>query len=163
MRFLKNCNNHLLQKIFIKPKYLTREKTFYYKNTREFNRQKKIDLKFDNLEYNVKYYGVVVVDLELLPAEEGWIDPVRTSKSYYDEFIFVSTKLSIPINLLTGALVVLVIFYIIYQIVHSYVFGELYEIGTKKSLSKFANLSENVLGIDTESILESEFEIEENT
>ena len=38
MRFLKNCNDHLIDKIFIKPKYLVKEKTFYYKNTREFNK-----------------------------------------------------------------------------------------------------------------------------
>ena len=103
-----------------------------------------------------------MVDLELLPAEEGWIDPVRTSKSYYDEFIFVSTKLNIPINFLTGALIVLVVFYIIYQIVHSYVFGELYDVEKGKSLNKFASLTSDVLGIDTEGILETEFETDES-
>lgn len=78
MRFLKNCNEHLIDKVFVTPQFKTREKVFFYKDTKEFNREKTVSLFFNDLDYNVKYYGVVVVDVELLPTEEGWIDPIRS-------------------------------------------------------------------------------------
>jgi hypothetical protein len=147
MRYAKNCGKHMIHKAFKDPD--VKEFKFEVESTHEDiqkNAQKKenkidqilkrgyIEIKFDELEPNKKYYGIVVAQVDLFPKGEGFLTASRSGKAYYDEFTIVTPRLVLPIQLIISSLIILGFLSAVFCIVKSYIFGnisQLNELGEK--------------------------------
>lgn len=118
---------------------------------------KQIAVPIGVLKPATKYYGAVVARINLLPAESGYISPVKTGKAYYDEFVFVTPRISIPINLLVSILICLSILVCLFCLVKSYIFGDVNKMKLFEKLEDLARFDEGVLGLNVIGILEKEY------
>ena len=113
MRYAKNCGKYLINQAFDNPdlKVFRYKMRIDHKMVREnmgkkitkldtFLKKGFIEIKVDGLDRNKKYYGIVVAQIELFPLDEGVVSPVRSSKSYYDEFTLITPRLVIPVQLI---------------------------------------------------------------
>ena len=155
MRYLKNCEDFKITQTFEKPDYKKIEKIFTFANSEEISKfNEKIKISLGELEKNKKYYGVVVANASLIPLGEGFIEPVRRGRVYYDEFVFVSSKINIPLNSILIYSLILAFFVVVCYIVKGFVFDDVSRIGSGADLKSLRNLMQR----DTvRNILESEY------
>lgn len=155
MRYLKNCGNFKISETFENPIFKTIEKTFTFTSTEEITKfTDKIKIQLVELKKNKKYYGIVIATANLIPLGEGYIEPVRRGRVYYDEFVFVSSKLNIPLNSILVYSCIFGIFGFILYIVNSYVFDDVSKIKSGADLKNLRNLMQRQT---VRSILESEY------
>ena len=141
MRYAKNCGKNMIHKAFKKPDIkefsvsLEASHEDIKKNAKKkaskFDQILKlghINIKFDGLDNNKKYYGIVVAQVDLYPVGEGFLTPVRSGKAYYDEFTIITPRLAIPIQLIISSLIILGMLMAVFCIVKSYIFGNINKI-----------------------------------
>jgi hypothetical protein len=140
MRYAKNCGKYLIGQAFEDPElHVFRHKVrIDHKMVRE-NKGKKItrldeflkrgfvEIKFEGLERNKKYYGIIVAQADLLPSDEGYISPIRSGKAYYDEFTIITPRLVLPVQLIVSCLIILAFLGALFNIIRAYVFGSINE------------------------------------
>ena len=135
MRYAKNCGKYLIsqafedpelhvfhQKIRIDHKMVRENKGKKVTKLDEFLKKGFIEIKFDGLERNKKYFGIVVAQIDLLPSDEGYISPIRSSKSYYDEFTIITPRLVLPVQLIVSCLVIVALLVALFNIIKAYIF-----------------------------------------
>ena len=104
--FSKNCGRFMIDHVFKDFHLLTFSYATTFKSLAEIQAfDKKIIIKLEELKGDTKYYGIVVASIHLFPKEGGFLSPTRTGKVYYDEFIFITAKYNIPMNLLVSVVV----------------------------------------------------------
>lgn len=158
MRFVKNCGRHLFTKAFDESDVLSYTKTVIFDNEKEYkDLSKTIEINIPGLTGGVKYFGVVVAKVHLLPLEPGYLSPLRRTKVYYDEFVIMTSRLSLPINLLLGILTSTGFLICLFWIVKSYLFGEISKYTGMEKLADFEDLDGGVFGPNLISILEQEY------
>lgn len=158
MRYLKNCGKHMLNRAFTDPHVLSFSKVVNFKSEQDLlDKKDRIEIKYSGLNGNTKYYGVVVASIELLPLEGGYLTPVRSAKVYYDEFIIMTPRLALPINLVVGIIVSFGFLLCVFWIVKAYIFGQITEMNGLEKLTNFEDLDNGVLGPNLVSILEQEY------
>ncbi len=69
------------------------------------------------LERAKKYYGIVIANIELMSSEEGVLQPIKTVRTYYDDFVFITPKYKIPLNLIISVLITMCTLLCLYYIV----------------------------------------------
>jgi hypothetical protein len=173
MRYAKNCGKHMIHKAFEDSDLLEFSHVVHMDNNQVSSNNKKksnkldkvlkrnhVNIKFSGLDPNKKYYGIVVAKVDLFPSEEGFLTPVRSGKSYYDEFIIVTPRFVLPIQLIISTLIILGLLCGLFCIVKSYIFENislLNEIGEKipESLKEFDD--ESSFGFKAFSLLEKAY------
>lgn len=160
--YAKNCGRYMIGRVFDTPPHLLSfSSSFVFKSIGEIeNFKEKIKIAIKDLLPNTKYYGVVVATLELFPPQQGYLTPIRTARSYYDEFVFVTARYDIPYNLIISSIVLFGFFFCLVCVVRAYIFGRL----KMASFEKFSGLTfdEGVLGFNALGILDKEDENEES-
>lgn len=158
MKFLKNCGSHRIEKAFDKADFSVFEKVVILENDDIEENLKDVEIQFNNLEVNKKYYGIVIADVNLLPRNFS-IEPVRFSKIYYDEFIFKSSRMFFFDLYYLAVLVVLFGFFFgIIVIVKIYIFGGVGNLNVFKGFLDFRGLKKDCLNENVKKILESKLE-----
>ena len=176
MRYAKNCGGHLIHKAIKNPDL--KVFTFEVEKTHEDIQEQKtvqeskldkvlktnhINIKFDGLTPNKKYYGIVVAKVDLFPKGEGYLTPVRSGKAYYDEFTLVTPRMVMPIQLIISCLIIFGFLSSIFCVVKSYIFGNINQlnlIGEKipESLKDYDN--DSTFGFKAFSLLERTYQDE---
>jgi hypothetical protein len=118
---------------------------------------KQIALKVENLPANSQLYGVVIATIELFPEDPSYIAPIRTKKVYYDEFIFKTSFITIPIRLVVGFIISVAIFSFLFIVVRLCVFGEIDHLKYFTKAKNIMKSEEISLHFNIRSILESEY------
>lgn len=158
MRFAKNCGKHLLSKAFNESDVLSFTKTIIFNNEKNSpDAKNQIEIHVPGLVGGTKYFGVVVAKAQLLPLDPGYISALRRSKIYYDEFVIMTPRLSLPINLLLGSLMSLGFLICLFWIIKSYLMGEINKLYGLEKLTNFEDLDNGVFGSNLVSILETEY------
>ena len=78
-----------------------------------------------NLKAGVKYYGVVVATVKILPKDIGYLSAVRSNKVFYDEFIFTSARYEVPTIYYLSLIITFGLAGILFFMVKGFVFGRL--------------------------------------
>lgn len=157
MRFVKNCGKHMLSRAFSNPHVLSFNKVESFSSEKSFDNKGKISIRYSDLTSNTKYYGIVIASIELYPIEGGYLTPVRSAKVYYDEFVIMTPRLILPINLIIGVVISFGFLGCLFWIVRSYVFGQINKMQGLEKLTNFEDLDNGVLGPNLISILEQEY------
>ena len=176
MRYAKNCGNHMIHKSIKNPdlKIFTFEVEATHEHIQASKKKKEskidkvlknnyISIKFDDLDANKKYYGIVVAQVDLFPKGEGYLTPVRSGKAYYDEFTIVTPRLVLPIQLIISCLIIFGFLASMFCVVKSYIFGNINQlnmIGEKipESLREYDD--ESSFGFKAFSLLERAYQDE---
>ena len=158
MKFLKNCDKHLLDKAFSDYDLVDFSKELRFETEANVkDADGLMRMGFDGLKNGTKYYGVVVARVELLPKENYYLTPVRSAKVYYDEFVIVTPKFNLPINLLVGVLVSFGMLASLFCLIKAYVFGDINKLHGMERLTNFEALDGGIAGPNLISILEQEY------
>ena len=158
MKFVKNCNLYLLEKAL--PDSIVKEFTVISLfDTEESLKAKdgRVHLSYKGLEKGVKYFGVVVGSVHLLPKDGGYVSPVRSAKVYYDEFVIITPKLYLPLNLLIGFFISFGLLTCFFFIIRAYIFGDIGKFKDIDGLKGFQELDGSIGGPQVTSILEQEY------
>ena len=173
MRYAKNCGKHMIHKIFDDPDLLvfsteitkTGDQIKAESNKKptkldKILKKNHVNISFTGLDPNKKYYGIVVAKVDLFPLEEGYLTSIRSGKSYYDEFIVITPRVTFPIQLIISSFIIFGILAAVFCIVKSYIFGninQLNEIGERipESLKEFDD--ESSFGFKAFSLLEKAY------
>ena len=162
MRYAKSCGRYKIDHAFKNHHLKVFDTTVNYNDIDEANNIKKILIPMNHLERNTKYFGVVVATVELMPLEEGYISPVRSTKAYYDEFIFVTPRYHIPPIYVISVLGVLAFLIVVFCCVKGYVFGQINRLDGLERISDLPAFDESTLGRGIMGMLESEYFEEKN-
>lgn len=159
LKFAKNCGSYKIELAFPEHHLKTFTKVIEFDKIEE-NPNKKpesISILMADLQLSTKYYGVVVAKIELIPIEEGYITPVRSGKTYYDEFVFMTPKYEIPFMYVTSMMAMLGLFFVLFCIVKACIFGSAKKLKGMERLSDMAGFDDGILGHNIMSMLESEY------
>ena len=158
MKYLKNCGKFQIDRAF--GKYEIKE----FKHVSVFETEEeikdsdgKIRIAFNGLGNAGKYYGTVVARVQLLPKESGYLSPVRSAITYYDEFVIVTPRFALPINLLVGTLVSFGLFCCLFVLIKSYIFEGINQYDGKRVPSDISEFGDSIVGPRLISILEQEY------
>jgi hypothetical protein len=138
MRYAKNCGKYLISQAFDSPDL----KVFHHRmridhDTVRENLTKKtskldnflkrgfVEIKIDGLERNKKYYGIIVAQMDLFPLDDGVLSPIRSGKTYFDEFTIITPRLVIPVQLIVSCLIIIAFLIALFNIIKAYVFGNI--------------------------------------
>jgi len=162
MRFGRNCGHFMLSEAFENPHLVSFEKVVEFTSVEQIEREiAQLKLAVPGLRAGTKYYGVIVAKIELFPLESGYVSPARSAKTFYDEFVFVTSKYRLPFNLLISVAVCVGLLLGLFCIVKAYVFGNINKMRGLEKLTDLSEFDENVLGFNIVSILEKEYYGEE--
>ncbi len=78
---------------------------------------------------------MLVADIELFPVEEGYLTPVRSGRVYYDEYVVITPKFSIPFNLIVSIIICLTMFGFLFCLVKQYIFGKINKLDNFEMIS----------------------------
>ena len=173
MRYAKNCGLHMIKYSFDDPEILEFQHIVvadhdFIKNTAQKKKSKfdwilkngLVNIHFDKLGKNKKYYGIAIAQVNLFPVGEGFLTPVRSGKAYYDEFTIVTPRITMPIQLIISVLIIAGILMAIFCIIKSYIFGninKLNEMGERIPHSFRDFDDENSFGFKALSLLEKAY------
>lgn len=158
MRFLKGCGTHLIDTVFKDPHILSASQVFKFESVEDIkNATGQVRIQVPNLRLSTKYFGIVIATVEMFPREPGYISPVRSGRVFYDEFVFMSARLNVPLNLLIAILFCLAFFALMFFVVKAYVFGQIGSMRFFDKLGGLANYDVALFGVNVSSILEDEY------
>lgn len=158
MRYVKNCGGYMLNHAFDNAHVLSFSKVVQFGSIEDVDKVKeKMTIKVEGLRPNTKYYGVLVAKIDLFPLEGGYVAPVRSGKTFYDEFVFITPKFNVPFNLVIASMVIVAFFVFLTCIIKTYVFGRVNQMKMFERLSDLSQFDDGVLGMNIISILEKEY------
>ena len=159
MRFGRNCANFMIEEAFKEPHLKIFSTVVEFVSVDAHPKDKNLAIiSVNGLRPGTKYFGVVVAKIELFPLESGYLSPSRSAIAYYDEFVFVTSKFSIPFNLIISAVICTGFMMGLFCIVKSYIFGNISRFQGVELLGDMNDFDENVLGFNIIGILERESE-----
>ena len=158
LKFAKNCGNYKINHAFKDYHLKTFTKVVEFDKIEEKpTKVNKITIKMEELEHSTKYHGIVVAKIELIPIEEGYISPVRSGKTYYDEFVFMTPKYEMPFIYMISLMALLAFFFVLFCIIKACVFGRVNSLKGMVKLSDMAGFDDGILGHNIMSMLENEY------
>lgn len=154
----KNCGRYMINHVWQNPHLLTFSTVTVFKSAAEIESfKKKIKLPISGLLGDTRYYGIVVARIDLYPKEGGFLSPTRSGKVYYDEFIFITAKFNIPLNLWVAILVCVGFFVFLFCLVKAYIFGSINKMRNFERLTDLAEFDDGMTGMKIMSALEREY------
>ena len=139
LRYIKNCGSFMIDQVFDNPHVHTFSKVSIYENSVDYTKKRNpVKIQLSGLTPNTKYYGIVVAKINILPAEKGYLTPIRTGKAYYDQFVFVTAKIDLPFGLIVVTLILIGVCVGLALIIQVLVFGK---VGSLNMLDKFKDLA----------------------
>lgn len=158
MTFAKNCGSYKIEHAFPEHHLKTFTKVVEFDSIPEIQgKVEKIGIVMNELEPNTKYHGIVVAKIELIPIEEGYISPVRSGKTYYDEFVFMTPTYDIPFMYIISIMAILSFLFVLFCIIKACVFGRVNKLKGMERLSDMTGFDDGILGHNIMSMLENEY------
>lgn len=124
LTFARNCDGFMIESIFKNVTLHTFENEEEITGEPASKTERRIKISLNGLKSGRKYYGAIVVDVDLLPLEHGYLTPMRSEKLFYEDFVWKNEVVAMPIRSIISVVAAAFFFVGIIVLVKNYVFGQ---------------------------------------
>ena len=158
MRYAKRCGEFMVRETFEDLVIISKTIEFVFNTIKEIEEfTGKVEFEVNDLPQRSKLYGAVIATVELFPTDTSYFSPLRAGKVYYDEFIFKTPLLHLPIQLFISTILLFALFALFFICLKTCLFGEINNVSYLSRAGDLFKTPEITLEFNLRSILESEY------